>query len=101
MGNSDFCICFNEAASARGNGSLLVPASLMVIYNLHSICIAFRPCETDAELAVDPDTVLPGSLAFKSFQPVPGKRRKIAEAARLMKLIQLAASRSFYGPKPF
>jgi hypothetical protein len=63
--------------------------------------IAFRPSETDTELVVDPDTVLPGPSALESFQPVSGERRKVAEAARLMELIQLAASSPFYGLKPF
>jgi len=73
----------------------------MVVHDLYSMCIAFRPGETDAELVVDPDTVLPGSSALESFQPVSGERREIAETARLMELIQLAASSPFYGLKPF
>jgi hypothetical protein len=36
----------------------------MVIHDLYSMRIAFRPGETDVELVVDPDTVLPGPNAF-------------------------------------
>ena len=64
------------------------------------MCIAVRPGEADAEPVVYADTVLPSPSAFERFQPVPGQRRKVVKAARLMKLIQLAASRSFDGLKP-
>jgi hypothetical protein len=50
----------------------------MVIYDLYSMCIAVRPGEADSELIVDPDTVLPGPIAFEGFQPVPRQRREIA-----------------------
>ena len=50
----------------------LVVASLVVAHDLNSMRIAVRP----------------------------GQRRKVAKAARLMKLIQLAASCSFDGLKP-
>jgi hypothetical protein len=63
--------------------------------------IAFRPSETDAKLVVDTNTVLPGPGPLESLQPVSRERRKIREAARLMKLIKLTTSGSLNGLKPF
>jgi hypothetical protein len=50
----------------------------MAIHDLHLNCIAVRPDEVDAKLVVDPDTVFPNPSA-----------------------VELAASRSFNGLKPF
>src|ERR1035438_9157209 len=78
----------------------LVVVSLVLVHDLNSMCIAARPGEADAKLVVNANIVLPSPSAFERFQPVPGQRRKVAKAARLMKLIQLAASCSFDGLKP-
>ena len=72
----------------------------MVVHDLNAVCVAIRPDEANAELVVDTDTVLPSPRAFERFQPVPGQCGKINQVARLMKLIQLAASRFFHGLKP-
>ena len=55
----------------------MVLTSLMVVHDLY-LRIAVRPDEADAELVVDPDTILPGPIAFERFQPVSRERPKVA-----------------------
>ena len=43
---------------------------LMIIYDLHVICIPVVPPETNAPLIIDPDAVLSKSLPAQCFQPV-------------------------------
>lgn len=45
--------------------------------------------------------MLTGPIAFERFQPVPGKRRKVDKAPRLMQLIQFATSSVLDSLKPF
>jgi hypothetical protein len=49
----------------------------MIIDNINFESLSFAPYETDAALIVDSNAVLASTIAFKGFQMVAGKYRKI------------------------
>jgi hypothetical protein len=61
---------------------------LVVIRNLDLKGISIAPHETYAILVVDPDAVLPDSIAFEGFQSVAGEDGEISKRARCMDLDQ-------------
>jgi len=72
----------------------------VVIDNLHLVGIPIAPDKTDSPLVVDANTVLPFSVAFKSFQVITRGRSKVT---KLRGNIQLAESPLRYpleSPKP-
>ncbi len=54
-------------------------ALLVVVDDLDVSGICARPAETDPPLIVDPDTVLPGAIAFELLQSVTGRHAEIVE----------------------
>jgi len=55
---------------------------------------SIRPLKTDAPLIVDPDAVLPFSIALQRFEPIAGQRRQIMEDVRRLEAIELEPSRA-------
>ena len=47
----------------------------MVVDDFDLMRVAVAPHETDPELVVDPNAVLPGAVTLKSFQLVAGQRQ--------------------------
>ena len=67
------------------------PPCLVVIDDLDRLRPFGRPGETDTELRVDPDTVLPASIALERFQLIARWHAKRRERYRCIELIQLPA----------
>ncbi|QNM63704.1 hypothetical protein XHV734_5031 [Xanthomonas hortorum pv. vitians] len=63
----------------------------MVIDDVDLGDIALHPSEADAPLVVDPDAVLPASLALQRFQPVGRWNTQIVEVRGSVEHAQLAA----------
>jgi hypothetical protein len=51
----------------------------VIVDDLDVVGIAFPPPEADPPLIVDPDTVLTGSIAAKTFETVAGWHAKIVQ----------------------
>lgn len=77
---------------------------LMIVYNFNKVRISVLPGKEDTPLAVDPNAILPLSVAFEGFQPVPGgifKLSKDTAAFRISSLIRacLDIARNFLTSK--
>src|SRR5688572_854950 len=64
----------------------------MVINDLHILSVMAGPSEADAPLIIDPDAVLPQTVAPQSLQSIAGRNAQVIEARRDLQLAQLAAS---------
>ena len=51
----------------------------MVVHDLDFMGVALLPSEADAPLIIDPNAVLPGALASKLLESVPGWDTQIIE----------------------
>jgi hypothetical protein len=60
-----------------------------MIDDFHFITMAITPDETDSPLIVDPNRVLPFTIASKCFQLISGRRCQNAQLRGCMKLEQL------------
>ena len=56
--------------------------TLVVVDDFDIVCSLLFPLETNSELVVDPDTMLPGPIARKSLQTITPKRRQIRQRLR-------------------
>lgn len=61
----------------------------MIINNLNIICVAVSPSEADTPLVIDPDTVLPFSLAAQALKLVPRRNEQVLKCFGAMQEIQL------------
>ena len=53
----------------------------MVIHNFNVVRVFALPAEANPILIVDPDAVLPGTVAFEGFQAVAGRQLQVAQLA--------------------
>ncbi|AOY60153.1 uncharacterized protein Dmul_33830 [Desulfococcus multivorans] len=67
----------------------------MVIHNFDIRRPGRSPAKTDAKLTVDPNTVLPGTIAFQGFQTIAGRHLKIVKACCDLKLPKLSHRNPF------
>lgn len=72
----------------------------MVVGNLNVEGVSILPAEADAVLVVDPDTVLPLSVAFQCLKLVSGDRGQVAQRRCPVQVEQLSDRNLFDGPKP-
>jgi len=72
---------------------------LVVVHYLDVVGIPFTPHKTKTPLVVDPDTVLPLTLAAQGFQTVPRWRCQIAQLRSAVQLAKLSAGDPFHGSK--
>jgi hypothetical protein len=54
----------------------------MVVYNFHVIGVVIMPDETNPELIVNPDTVLPRPVPLEGFQVITGRAPQIFQIFR-------------------
>jgi hypothetical protein len=71
----------------------------MIVYDLN-ILRAFVPAKAYPELIVHADAVLPGTVAFQSFQPVAWRTSQIIQPLGSRNHFQLTARHRFNVPKP-
>ena len=62
----------------------------MVVDDLDIVRVALRPAKADAPLIVDPDAVLPRTVATQLLEPVTGRNPEIVEPAGRVELNQFA-----------
>jgi hypothetical protein len=53
----------------------------MVIHNLNVFCASVRPAETYAELIIDPDAVLAGTITLQDFKPIAWGHTKVVQSS--------------------
>ena len=63
----------------------------MIIYDFNIFGAGVRPTETQTELIIDSDTMLPRAIAFQGFQSISWRYPQIVQAARDLQLPQLAS----------
>ena len=74
---------------SRSLFAIFVFTSLMIIDNFDAFRRAFAPDEADSPLIVDPDTVLPQSVADQGLEMVSGNRCEVGQRSRSVHMIQL------------
>lgn len=62
----------------------------MIVHDLDIFSACDRPPETDTELIVYADAMLPGAVALERFEPVPGWDTEVFESACDLQLSKLA-----------
>jgi hypothetical protein len=62
----------------------------VVVGDLHLMCAVFSPNETNAELVIDANAVLPIPVAFQWFQPVAGRASQFVEVHHRLNPKQLS-----------
>jgi hypothetical protein len=62
----------------------------MIIHNLNIFSPCIRPTETETELIIYPNAVLPCTIVLQSFQPIPRRHSQITQSCRNLQLPQLA-----------
>lgn len=50
----------------------------MIIHNFNVFGPCASPTEAEAELIIDANTILPRTIAFQRFQPIPWRHTQIA-----------------------
>jgi len=55
-------------------------SSSVVIHNLHIVCVSIAPGKADPPAVVDPNAVLPGTVAPQRFEPVAANRADVGQA---------------------
>lgn len=61
----------------------------MVVNDLHLLWSSFGPHEADTPLVIDPDAVLPGSVALQRLEPVSRRNAEIVKHLRGSHLTKL------------
>jgi hypothetical protein len=64
----------------------------MVVNDLNILGVVTGPAKADSPLIVDPDAVLPASVAPQGLQSIAGRDSQVVEAAGDLELAQFAAS---------
>jgi hypothetical protein len=62
----------------------------VVVYDLDLIGTLIGPDEADPILVVDPDAVLPSTVARERFQSIPGRNAEIVEPHNRVEILELA-----------
>src|SRR3990172_3602440 len=65
--------------------------SLVIVHDLHLVGITVSPHETDSPPGVNPDAVLPPSVALQRLQPVAWRNPQVPQGPCVMKVQQLPA----------
>jgi hypothetical protein len=68
----------------------------VIINDFNILNVTLQPDKTDAPLAIDTDTPLPGTITGKLFKSVAGWHAEKVECSRGVKLCQLALRGSLY-----
>ena len=63
----------------------------MIVHNLNILSPCVRPTEAEAELIVYANAMLPHTITFQGFQPIPRGHSQIAQSSRDLQLPQLAS----------
>ncbi len=63
----------------------------MIIHDLDIVCVPFAPNEADTPLVVDPDAVLPLSVAVQGFQAISRRRYQVSQFRGAVQLPKLPA----------
>jgi hypothetical protein len=66
----------------------------VIVYDLHVFGSCFRPTETQPELIIDTDAILPLAIASQGFQPITGRHPEIRQSSRDLELPQLTSCHS-------
>lgn len=77
-------------ARMNGRHAVMHDLLLMVINNFNTMRASISPGKADAPLAVDADAVLPGSVAFEGFQPVPWGNAQVIQGDGVVQDFELA-----------
>jgi hypothetical protein len=64
----------------------------VIIDDFNNVSIIRFPGETDSPSIVDPDTVLPSSIAFQFFKPIGWWDAKISKAFCIMEIPKFSIS---------
>jgi hypothetical protein len=72
----------------------------VIVYDFHVFGSCLRPTETQPELIIDTDAVLPLAIASQGFQPITRRHPKIRQSSRDLQLPQLAPGHSRDVHKP-
>jgi hypothetical protein len=62
----------------------------VIVDDFNILSVRGLPYETDPPLIIDPNTVLPGTIAIENFQPVTWHTPDFLQAGRSVKDAQLA-----------
>ncbi len=62
----------------------------VIIDDLNFGWSSISPPETDAILVIDPDAVLPGSIASELLKPIARRYRNVVQLCRRIQLIKLS-----------
>lgn len=68
---------------------MVSPRTSVAVDDLHVLCVAIFPDEADAVAIVDPDAVLPASVARQRCEPIAGERGQISKLPRGVQLLEL------------
>jgi hypothetical protein len=71
----------------------------VIIHDLDIVCVPFAPNEADTPLVVDPDAVLPLSVAVQGFQAISRRRYQVSQFRRAVQLPKLPARNMLDSPK--
>jgi hypothetical protein len=72
----------------------------MIIDDFNELGAAAVPLEADTLLIVDPDAVLTATIALQRFEPIARRSAKIAQLARGVEHVKLAARHACNCSKP-
>lgn len=67
----------------------------MIVDDLYIFGACGRPTETDPELIVNADAMLPGAVTLERFEPVSGRHSEVFQSSRDLQLSQLAPCDGF------
>jgi hypothetical protein len=67
---------------------------LVIVHELNGVRVAVDPPETDTPLVIDPNAVLPGSIAAQLLQSIAGRRPQVVESDGRIDVPELAQHRS-------
>jgi hypothetical protein len=77
-----------------------VSKSSVVVDDFNIKSISIFPAKTDTPLVIDPDTMLPSSVASESFQPIPRGAPQVTQIDSAIQVEQLASRHTLDVPKP-
>jgi hypothetical protein len=64
----------------------------MVVDDRDILGRSFLPAKADPPLPVDPDAILPASLALQGLEPIAGRHAQIGQGARLFSIRSLRSA---------
>ena len=70
----------------------------MVVDKFDTFCTSISPDEADAPLRIDPDTVLPATIADQPLQPITRRDPEVLDILRRMDQFEFPQRRSLHDP---